>query len=180
MAWLPNKKLVVPYQEQHCVQEFNTTTGSSNTLIGKLDMQGSQFTGHRLHDVLLKLPFGVAVVDSLVYITLNRDKKILKLNLEDDIVSVLADFDLHLRYLSFDPISSSLTFSFTHGVGRISTMCKPYKMEKIAGSERLDAGDGTLTNTGFQWPRQVKELPGEELLINDLQNQRLARISIHC
>ena len=112
-------KLLITSIKEQTVVEADLPSLSVSTYVGKLNTAGSVFNGHRVDDVLLTSPIGIAVTEGRQIVYIGQPNCILSLNMSSDQVFPTFQTKMATRYLTMLPGDGGLLISTDSGVVRL-------------------------------------------------------------
>lgn len=175
MSRYNESSVIIATHEKNCLQTLDLVNEILVTSVGECgSIGGSIYDGHRLNQVRLRYPFGIAVKNERsIYVSLGSGNyKILAMTIEDIQVTtdVISTDNFKPRYLSYQSLTGDLYATMSHGFGVLYNGSP--KIQIIAGSPSTDNGIGELNTTGFNTPCDFVDINTHTWFITDLVNNR--------
>ena len=101
-----------------CAEEINLSTTDISPLVGECSTPGDINTGHRLADVLIDDPSGIAH-DGVCCVFVAHSNKLIQANIDTNETVLLHEYDGHVtRQIQFQADQSALFIVLRHGFGK--------------------------------------------------------------
>lgn len=100
----------------HCVEHVDLVKANLTHFMGVCGQVGNQYEGHRLNDVTVRVPYGVAYNgNDKLYVSLITDSILLMIDLDTDIVTRIDRVPKRPKALQFDCSTNMLYMTATGG-----------------------------------------------------------------
>lgn len=144
MAWLASNSVLITLEKHGCVVSFEFDSTAFEDYIGDCGSPAVILSGHRTKNVKIQAPYGIAVLDAAVYVTLRYLKTVIEVNrITGAVTTVLEYADNLLRLAPFK--DESLLVGFEHGAGILNL--HSFSASSLSGSSTSWSEFGT--NIGF-------------------------------
>ena len=137
--------------------------------IGECGTIGYHYEDHR-PDVKIKHPVGVAVSEESVFVSLQKDWRVLSMNKETEVCMLRVELLSSAGYLAHEPVLNVLYIGLANGIAfnMLDNNSKP-------GTILVDGygeGIGSYASTGFQNVFDIVVLDVGHLIVSDGGNNR--------
>ena len=167
--------MLIAASNRNSLELLNLRTNSLETFIGKNGSSGHIYEGHKLNDVRLTYPYGIASDnESRIFFGEKNTTgmHLLVMTFTGDHVTSkhLSTQSFKPRYLCYDHMTGDLYLTIDHGLAVFHNGSET--MRVVTGSADSGFGVGSLSTSEFYLPRGLTMIDSKTVIVMDLYNNR--------